>query len=101
DRLGQADVCNRLSALGLRRPEAGLQDATHRGAESQDLPGQRKGVLRFAMSRQVVARKAEVAPGSCKIVTTRGRSSASSRLAASISGSPTAVRTRAPSCAAG
>src|SRR5262245_34474277 len=73
DRLGQADVCNRLSALGLRRPEAGLQDAAHRGAESQDLPGQRKGVLRFAMSRQVVARKAEVAPGSCKIVTARGR----------------------------
>src|SRR5262245_60749095 len=73
DRLGQADVLNRLPALGLRRPEAGLQDQADGGAESQDFPGQRQGVLRSQMSRQVVALASEVAPGSCKIVSARGR----------------------------
>ena len=73
DRLGPADVLDRLPALGLRRPAAGLQGAAHRRSRTPSVPGQRQGVLRPVMSRQVVARASEVAPGTCKIVTARGR----------------------------
>ena len=52
------------------------------------------------MSRHVVARAGEVAPGTCKLVTAWAARSASSTSTASSTRSPTAARTRAPSCAA-
>ena len=71
-RLGPADVLDRLPALGFRRSAAGLQVRAERGAEAQGVPGQRQGVVRPDVSRQVVARASEVAPGTCKIVTVEG-----------------------------
>ena len=72
-RLGPADVLYRLSALGFRSPAAGLQVRAQRRAEAQGIPGQRQGVVRTDVSRQVVARASEVVPGTSKIVTVKGR----------------------------
>ena len=52
------------------------------------------------MSRQVVARASEVAPGSCKIVIARGREIGLFNIGGESLRCPTAVLTRAPSCAA-
>ena len=41
--------------------------------EGDGVPGQRQGVVRPAVSREVVARARDVAPGTCKLVTVRGR----------------------------
>src|SRR5262249_6405228 len=52
---------------------ARLPVPAHRRAEAQGVPGQRQGAVRAAVTRQVVAKASEVAPGAAKVVTVKGR----------------------------
>src|ERR1700694_5522985 len=73
DRLEQALVRDRLSALGLRRSGPCAAAADQRRAAADALSRQRQGGVRARMSKHVVAPLRDFPPGSRKLVTIDGR----------------------------
>src|SRR5262245_54480052 len=74
DRLGSTVVCQRLPALGLRRPVSGFSGRASARTRPAN-PGQQRqgGLPAQLMPRHVVARAADLPPGTRKLVSIAGR----------------------------